>query len=96
MSAMENVISCTYVILMTAHIKGTSLCAGADVRKDDGTYSRYFTAYNNNGAYSIRVEVKGENGKAMLNKRVRSYAQGAPPLPAYRGKPRPIHARLLR
>lgn len=59
---------------------------GADVRKDDGIYSRYFLDYNANGAYSIRVEVVGVDGKVMLNKRKRSYAQGAPPMPQYRGQ----------
>ncbi|NP_001075268.1 calcium-activated chloride channel regulator 1 [Equus przewalskii] len=33
--------------------------AGADATKDDGIYSRYFTAYNTNGRYSIKVWALG-------------------------------------
>ncbi|XP_008580567.1 PREDICTED: calcium-activated chloride channel regulator 1-like [Galeopterus variegatus] len=33
--------------------------AGADVTKDDGVYSRYFTAYDTNGRYSVKVWVLG-------------------------------------
>ncbi|XP_067323156.1 calcium-activated chloride channel regulator 1-like [Anolis sagrei] len=33
--------------------------AGADIKKFDGIYSRYFTAFKNNGRYSIKVSVQG-------------------------------------
>ncbi|XP_007463327.1 PREDICTED: calcium-activated chloride channel regulator 1-like [Lipotes vexillifer] len=33
--------------------------AGADVTKDDGIYSRYFTAYDTNGRYSVKVWALG-------------------------------------
>nr|XP_058917464.1 calcium-activated chloride channel regulator 1 [Kogia breviceps] len=33
--------------------------AGADATKDDGVYSRYFTAYNTNGRYSVKVWALG-------------------------------------
>uniref|UniRef100_A0A8C9C2W9 Calcium-activated chloride channel regulator 1 n=1 Tax=Phocoena sinus TaxID=42100 RepID=A0A8C9C2W9_PHOSS len=33
--------------------------AGADATKDDGVYSRYFTAYDTNGRYSVKVWALG-------------------------------------
>ncbi|XP_062049411.1 calcium-activated chloride channel regulator 1 [Lepus europaeus] len=33
--------------------------AGADTTKDDGVYSRYFTAYDTNGRYSVKVWALG-------------------------------------
>nr|XP_004653715.2 calcium-activated chloride channel regulator 1 [Jaculus jaculus] len=33
--------------------------AGADVTKDDGVYSRYFTAYDTNGRYSVKIWALG-------------------------------------
>ncbi|XP_052034439.1 calcium-activated chloride channel regulator 4A-like [Apodemus sylvaticus] len=33
--------------------------AGADAFKDDGVYSRYFTAYSENGRYSLKVRADG-------------------------------------
>ncbi|XP_036992437.2 calcium-activated chloride channel regulator 4 [Artibeus jamaicensis] len=33
--------------------------AGADTFKNDGVYSRYFTAYSENGRYSLKVRVHG-------------------------------------
>ncbi|XP_029801668.1 calcium-activated chloride channel regulator 1 [Suricata suricatta] len=33
--------------------------AGADAAKDDGVYSRYFTAYDTNGRYSVKVWALG-------------------------------------
>uniref|UniRef100_G1KPH6 VWFA domain-containing protein n=1 Tax=Anolis carolinensis TaxID=28377 RepID=G1KPH6_ANOCA len=35
--------------------------AGADIIKYDGIYSRYFTSFKNNGRYSIKVSVHGED-----------------------------------
>lgn len=32
---------------------------GADATKDDGIYSRYFTAYDTNGRYSVKVWALG-------------------------------------
>ncbi|XP_071106743.1 calcium-activated chloride channel regulator 1-like [Haliotis cracherodii] len=34
--------------------------AGADITKDDGVYSRYFTKFSGNGRYSVRIEVSGK------------------------------------
>lgn len=34
-------------------------CQGADATKDDGIYSRYFTAYDTNGRYSVKVWALG-------------------------------------
>lgn len=34
-------------------------CQGADAAKDDGVYSRYFTAYDTNGRYSVKVWALG-------------------------------------
>ncbi|XP_067673202.1 calcium-activated chloride channel regulator 1-like [Haliotis asinina] len=34
--------------------------AGADITKDDGVYSRYFTKFSGNGRYSVRIEVTGK------------------------------------
>ncbi|XP_038601349.1 calcium-activated chloride channel regulator 1-like [Tachyglossus aculeatus] len=39
--------------------------AGADVTANDGVYSRYFTSYENNGRYSLKVQAVG--GKNRLN-----------------------------
>lgn len=33
---------------------------GADITKDDGVYSRYFTKFSGNGRYSVRIEVSGK------------------------------------
>ncbi|KAG8519511.1 Calcium-activated chloride channel regulator 1 [Galemys pyrenaicus] len=38
--------------------------AGADATKDDGIYSRYFTAYDENGRYSIKVRALGGSDTA--------------------------------
>uniref|UniRef100_A0ACB8F3J0 Uncharacterized protein n=1 Tax=Sphaerodactylus townsendi TaxID=933632 RepID=A0ACB8F3J0_9SAUR len=32
---------------------------GADIRKSDGIYSRYFTSFNGNGRYNVKVHVQG-------------------------------------
>ncbi|KAM5159944.1 calcium-activated chloride channel regulator 4-like [Callospermophilus lateralis] len=39
--------------------------AGADSYKDDGVYSRYFTAYEENGIYSLKVQAYGGTNTAM-------------------------------
>ncbi|GAB1288210.1 Chloride channel accessory 4B [Apodemus speciosus] len=38
--------------------------AGADAFKDDGVYSRYFTAYSENGRYSLKVRADGGTNSA--------------------------------
>ncbi|XP_037671976.1 calcium-activated chloride channel regulator 1 [Choloepus didactylus] len=38
--------------------------AGADATKDDGVYSRYFTAYDTNGRYSVKVWALGGRNRA--------------------------------
>uniref|UniRef100_A0A8I3WIU4 Chloride channel accessory 4 n=1 Tax=Callithrix jacchus TaxID=9483 RepID=A0A8I3WIU4_CALJA len=41
--------------------------AGADSFKNDGVYSRYFTAYTENGTYSLKVRVHGGTNTARLS-----------------------------
>ncbi|XP_075040264.1 calcium-activated chloride channel regulator 1-like [Mixophyes fleayi] len=40
--------------------------AGADIVKDDGIYSKYFTSMTVNGRYSLKVRVKNSNQKSRL------------------------------
>ncbi|KAM3915688.1 LOW QUALITY PROTEIN: calcium-activated chloride channel regulator 1-like [Leptodactylus fuscus] len=40
--------------------------AGADIMKNDGVYSRYFTAFRINGRYNLKVRVQGVRGKSRL------------------------------
>ncbi|XP_071983777.1 calcium-activated chloride channel regulator 1-like isoform X1 [Engystomops pustulosus] len=40
--------------------------AGADIGKDDGIYSRYFTSFSVNGIYNLKVRVTGEENKSQL------------------------------
>nr|XP_032815079.1 calcium-activated chloride channel regulator 1-like [Petromyzon marinus] len=40
--------------------------AGADVNKDDGVYSRFFTQFTETGRYSVKVKVTGERTTARL------------------------------
>ncbi|XP_030062590.1 calcium-activated chloride channel regulator 1 [Microcaecilia unicolor] len=35
--------------------------AGADIAKNDGIYSKYFTAYSGNGRYNLKVRVQGKD-----------------------------------
>ncbi|CAK6441306.1 unnamed protein product [Pipistrellus nathusii] len=46
--------------------------AGADTFKDDGVYSRYFTAYSENGRYSLKVRAHGGANTATRNLRLPS------------------------
>ncbi|XP_054837920.1 calcium-activated chloride channel regulator 1-like [Eublepharis macularius] len=46
--------------------------SGADIRKNDGIYSRYFISFNGNGRYNIKVRVQG---KDKTVRRVRRYSQ---------------------
>ncbi|XP_031230519.1 calcium-activated chloride channel regulator 4A-like [Mastomys coucha] len=43
--------------------------AGADAFKDDGVYSRYFTAYSDNGRYSLKVRADGGTNSARRSLR---------------------------
>ncbi|XP_034356327.1 calcium-activated chloride channel regulator 4 [Arvicanthis niloticus] len=43
--------------------------AGADAFKDDGVYSRYFTAYSTNGRYSLKVHADGGTNSARRSLR---------------------------
>ncbi|XP_051021756.1 calcium-activated chloride channel regulator 4 [Acomys russatus] len=43
--------------------------AGADALKDDGVYSRYFTAYSENGRYSLKVRADGGTNSARRSLR---------------------------
>uniref|UniRef100_A0A8C5R811 VWFA domain-containing protein n=1 Tax=Leptobrachium leishanense TaxID=445787 RepID=A0A8C5R811_9ANUR len=40
--------------------------AGADIVKDDGIYSRYFTNFTSSGRYSLKVRVEGKKDKSRL------------------------------
>ncbi|XP_050392745.1 calcium-activated chloride channel regulator 4A [Patella vulgata] len=42
--------------------------AGADINKNDGVYSRYFTQYSNTGIYSVKIEVSATVGQGMVRK----------------------------
>ncbi|KAJ1171272.1 hypothetical protein NDU88_003137 [Pleurodeles waltl] len=44
--------------------------AGADIAKNDGIYSRYFTAIKGNGRYSLKVSVRGKDKITRLGRRV--------------------------
>lgn len=43
--------------------------AGADAFKDDGVYSRYFTAYSVNGRYSVKIRADGGTNSARRSSR---------------------------
>ncbi|MEE6494589.1 hypothetical protein FKM82_001800 [Ascaphus truei] len=40
--------------------------AGADIAKNDGVYSKYFTGFSGNGRYSLKVRVEGKDKKSRL------------------------------
>ncbi|KAL8178363.1 UNVERIFIED_CONTAM: hypothetical protein K2H54_043528 [Gekko kuhli] len=46
--------------------------SGADLFKNDGIYSRYFTSFNGDGRYNIKIHVQG---KDKTVRRVRRYSQ---------------------
>lgn len=56
-------------------------CQGADATKDDGIYSRYFTAYDTNGRYSVKVRALG--GINAAGQRVRPQQNGAMHMPGW-------------
>ncbi|XP_050818096.1 calcium-activated chloride channel regulator 1-like [Gopherus flavomarginatus] len=43
--------------------------SGADIIKNDGIYSRYFTSFNGNGRYNLKVHVQGRNQTVRLGRR---------------------------
>ncbi|XP_027958345.1 calcium-activated chloride channel regulator 1 [Eumetopias jubatus] len=55
--------------------------AGADATKDDGIYSRYFTAYDTNGRYSVKVWALG--GINAASQRVTPQQNGAMYMPGW-------------
>ncbi|XP_032280533.1 calcium-activated chloride channel regulator 1 [Phoca vitulina] len=55
--------------------------AGADATKDDGIYSRYFTAYDTNGRYSVKVWALG--GINAAGQRVTPQQNGAMYMPGW-------------
>ncbi|XP_028366932.2 calcium-activated chloride channel regulator 1 [Phyllostomus discolor] len=55
--------------------------AGADATKDDGVYSRYFTAYDANGRYSVKVQALG--GVNAVRRRVTPQQNGAMYIPGW-------------
>lgn len=50
-----NTLPVTFRIFINSFI----LYQGADAAKDDGVYSRYFTTYDTNGRYSVKVRALG-------------------------------------
>lgn len=57
------------------------LCQGADATKDDGIYSRYFTAYDTNGRYSVKVWALG--GVNTASQKVSPQRNGAMYIPGW-------------
>ncbi|XP_066232798.1 calcium-activated chloride channel regulator 1 [Saccopteryx leptura] len=55
--------------------------AGADATKDDGVYSRYFTAYDTNGRYSVKVRALG--GVNAARRRLVPQQKGAMYIPGW-------------
>nr|XP_008527927.1 PREDICTED: calcium-activated chloride channel regulator 4-like [Equus przewalskii] len=55
--------------------------AGADSFKNDGVYSRYFTAYSENGRYSLKVRVHG--GTNAATRSIRHPANRAAYIPGW-------------
>ncbi|XP_032073794.1 calcium-activated chloride channel regulator 1-like [Thamnophis elegans] len=51
--------------------------SGADIIKNDGIYSRYFTSFKENGRYSIKVHVQGRDGTSRQT-RQRNHALYVP------------------
>lgn len=56
-------------------------CRGADATKDDGIYSRYFTAYDTNGRYSVKVRALG--GVQTARRRPMPQQNGARYIPGW-------------
>ncbi|XP_032635156.1 calcium-activated chloride channel regulator 1-like [Chelonoidis abingdonii] len=43
--------------------------SGADINKNDGIYSKYFTSFNGNGRYNLKVRVQGRSQTVRLGRR---------------------------
>ncbi|XP_038270243.1 calcium-activated chloride channel regulator 1-like [Dermochelys coriacea] len=43
--------------------------SGADITKNDGIYSKYFTSFNGNGRYNLKVRVQGKDKTIRLGRR---------------------------
>ncbi|KAM9324774.1 uncharacterized protein PAF06_000863 [Gastrophryne carolinensis] len=70
-----------YIETQTGHITPLTLLdngAGADIIKNDGIYSKFYTDYNGNGRYSVkvRVENQGKDNKGGVPKSRALYLPG--------------------
>nr|XP_005315296.2 calcium-activated chloride channel regulator 1-like [Chrysemys picta bellii] len=43
--------------------------SGADITKNDGIYSKYFTSFKGNGRYNLKVHILGRNQTVRLGHR---------------------------
>ncbi|XP_065410258.1 calcium-activated chloride channel regulator 1-like [Chrysemys picta bellii] len=43
--------------------------SGADITKNDGIYSKYFTTFKGNGRYNLKVHIQGRNQTVRLGRR---------------------------
>ncbi|XP_039342087.1 calcium-activated chloride channel regulator 1-like [Mauremys reevesii] len=43
--------------------------SGADIMKNDGIYSKYFTSFKGNGRYNLKVHIQGRNQTVRLGRR---------------------------
>uniref|UniRef100_A0A8C3SCJ6 VWFA domain-containing protein n=1 Tax=Chelydra serpentina TaxID=8475 RepID=A0A8C3SCJ6_CHESE len=43
--------------------------SGADITKNDGIYSKYFTSFKGNGRYNLKVHIQGRNKNVRLGRR---------------------------
>ncbi|XP_065410257.1 calcium-activated chloride channel regulator 1-like isoform X2 [Chrysemys picta bellii] len=43
--------------------------SGADITKNDGIYSKYFTSFKGNGRYNLKVHIQGRNQTVRLGRR---------------------------
>ncbi|XP_039342083.1 calcium-activated chloride channel regulator 1-like isoform X2 [Mauremys reevesii] len=43
--------------------------SGADIMKNDGIYSKYFTSFKGNGRYNLKVRIQGRNQTVRLGRR---------------------------
>ncbi|XP_034635264.1 calcium-activated chloride channel regulator 1-like [Trachemys scripta elegans] len=43
--------------------------SGADITKNDGIYSKYFTSFKGNGRYNLKVHIQGRNQTVKLGRR---------------------------
>ncbi|GFO31309.1 calcium-activated chloride channel regulator 1 [Plakobranchus ocellatus] len=52
------------------------LFSGADLERDDGIYSRYFTSFSNSGRYSLVLSVSDEVGASRLSSHLERITSG--------------------